>query len=184
MLVNALPDTVNRGCSMLFEKKCPSCGTKNSLNAVTCASCGASFESRKADSPQYIKDYDEAIRLDPQSAEAYYKRGFTYQNMGQGERAIEDFDRAIRINPEFAMAYSNRGYAYLNKRQYNRAIVDCTKAIKLDSKDVVSRLNRGTAYKLQDNEAEAKADFEKVIALSDNARVIEMAEQQIKELSK
>jgi len=183
MLVNALPDTVNRGCSMFFKKQCPSCGTKNPINAVTCASCGDSFESRKADSPQYIKDYDEAIRLAPQSAEAYYKRGFTYQNMGQSERAIEDFDRAIRINPEFAMAYSNRGYAYLNKRQYNRAIVDCTKAIKLDPSDAVAYLNRGTAYKLQGNTAKATADLEKAITLSENPRLIEMASKQIQEIS-
>ncbi len=183
MLVNALPDAVNRRCSMFFKKKCPSCGTKNPINAATCASCGASFESRKADSPQSIKDYDEAIRLDPQSAEAHYKRGFAYQNMGQGERAIEDFDRAIRINPEFAMAYSNRGYAYLNKGQYDRAVVDCTKAIKLDPSDAVAYLNRGTAYKLQGNTAEAAADLEKVITLSENPRLIEMASKQIQEIS-
>ena len=183
MLVNALPDTVNRGCSMFFKKKCPSCETKNPINTTTCASCGASFESRKADSPQSIKDYDEAIRLNPQSAEAYYKRGFAYQNMGQGERAIEDFDRAIRINPEFAMAYSNRGYAYLNKRQYDRAVVDCTKAIKLDPSDAVAYLNRGTAYKLQGNTAEATADLEKAITLSENPRLIEMASKQIQEIS-
>ncbi len=168
---------------MFFKKKCPSCGTKNPINAATCASCGASFESRKADSPQSIKNCDEAIRLDPQSAEVYYKRGFAYQNMGQGERAIEDFDRAIRINPEFAMAYSNRGYAYLNKRQYDRAVVDCTKAIKLDPSDAVAYLNRGTAYKLQGNTAEAIANFEKSISLTGNPQWIEMARQGIESLS-
>ena len=169
---------------MFFKKKCPSCGTKNPTDATTCASCGAPFELRQVESPKAIKDYDEAIRLNPQSAEAYYKRGFLYQSHDYVERAIEDFDKTIRIDPQFAKAYSNRGYAYLNNGHYGQAIADCTKAIKLDSEDVVSRLNRGVAYKLQGNEAEARADFEKAIALSNNPRVIDMAKQQLRELSK
>jgi tetratricopeptide (TPR) repeat protein len=113
------------------------------------------------------RDYDgQVIRLNPQSAEAYYKRGFVYQKMGQRERAIDDFDKAIHIDPQFVRAYSNRAFAYLNNNQYDLAIADCTKAINLDPNDAVARLNRGVAYRLQDNKAEAKADFEKVIKTS------------------
>ena len=169
---------------MFFKKKCPSCGTKNPKDATTCASCGASFELRQTESREAIKGYDEAIRRNPQSAETYFKRGFFYQNLGQGERAIEDFGKAIRIDPEFAQAYSNRAYAYLNKGHYGQAIADCTKAIKLNPNDAVSCLNRGAAYKLQGNKVEAKADFEKAITLSGNPKLVEMASQQLRELSK
>ena len=80
---------------MLFKKKCPSCGSKNPKDAITCASCGTPFELRQLERPETIRDYDEAIRLSPQSAEAYYKRGFAYQKLGQGEQAIEDFDARV-----------------------------------------------------------------------------------------
>ena len=103
---------------MFVKKKCSSCGTKNPKSATTCASCGTPFELRQAESRKASKDYDEAIRLNPQSAEAYYKRGFFYQNLSQGERAIEDFSKVIRIDSQFAKAYSNRAYAYLNKGYY------------------------------------------------------------------
>ncbi len=46
-----------------------------------------------------IKDFDEAIRLNPQSAMAYYARGFAHQKLGRMPRANQDFDEAIRINP-------------------------------------------------------------------------------------
>jgi tetratricopeptide (TPR) repeat protein len=48
---------------------------------------------------QALQDADEAIRLNPQDAEAYYDRGVAYTNLGQYERAIQDADEAIRLNP-------------------------------------------------------------------------------------
>ena len=46
-----------------------------------------------------MQDYDEAIRLDPQDAVAYYNRGVAYKNLGQTERANQDFAQAIRLDP-------------------------------------------------------------------------------------
>ena len=84
------------------------------------------------------------------------------------------------------MDYENpkRADIYLNKKQYDRAIADCSKAIRLDPNDAVVYVNQGVAYKLQGNEAEAIANFEKAVTLSDNPQVIEMAKQQIEELSR
>ncbi|MDO8687546.1 MAG: tetratricopeptide repeat protein [Dehalococcoidales bacterium] len=169
---------------MFFQKKCPNCGNKNPKNAPTCARCGAPFEVRTAKILEAVREFDDAIRLNPQSAEAYYKRGLFYQNQDYAERAIEDFDKAIRIDPQFNKAYGNRAYAYLNQRQYALAIADCTRAINLNPSDAVACLNRGVAYKLQGDRNKAIADFEKAIALSNNPELIEKARQQLKELSK
>ena len=46
-----------------------------------------------------IEDYDQAIRLNPNFAEAFYNRGVAYDGKGQPDRAIEDYDQAIRLNP-------------------------------------------------------------------------------------
>ena len=46
-----------------------------------------------------IKDYDEAIRLQPDLATAYNNRGIAYGNLGQQQRAIVDFNEAIRMAP-------------------------------------------------------------------------------------
>ena len=168
---------------MFFQKKCPNCGNKNPKNAPACTRCGTPFEIRTAKILEAVRDYDDAIRLNPQSAEAYYKRGLFYQNQNYAERAMDDFDKAIRIDPQFAKAYGNRAYAYLNQRQYAMAIADCTRAINLNPKDAVAYLNRGVAYKLQGETNKALADFEKATALSSNPELIEKARQQIKELS-
>ena len=48
---------------------------------------------------KYIEDLDEAIRLDPKNATAYFIRGFAYKYLGQHERANQDYDEANRLNP-------------------------------------------------------------------------------------
>jgi len=41
-----------------------------------------------------IKDYDQAIRMNCNFAEAYYNRGIARTNLGDLEDAIEDYDEA------------------------------------------------------------------------------------------
>ena len=63
-----------------------------------------------------IPDYDEAIRLNPDDAKAYYNRGFAKSELEKYFEAISDYDQAIRLDPNDAKAYNNRGLA---KRNWN-----------------------------------------------------------------
>ena len=108
-----------------------------------------------------IGDFDEAIRLNPQDAEAYYNRGLTYSYLDQYERIIEDYDQAIRLNPQDAEAYNNRGLLYRYLGQYERAIGDFDEAIRLDSKYAEAYYNRGITYSLIGKSIKAERDFAK-----------------------
>ena len=46
-----------------------------------------------------IADYDKAIELDPNFAEAYYARGLTYRELGKEEEAKKDFKKAQELDP-------------------------------------------------------------------------------------
>jgi tetratricopeptide (TPR) repeat protein len=63
-------------------------------------------------------EFDEAIRPDPQSAEANSLRGRAYRELDQFERAIADFDASIRLDPQFKEAYIVRGTAYWDLNLY------------------------------------------------------------------
>ena len=78
-----------------------------------------------------IKNYNEAIRLNPQDAKAYNNRGIAYYYLDHLERAIEDYDKAIRLNPEDAEAYYNWGFAYKLQGKKAEAIADFEKFITL-----------------------------------------------------
>ena len=56
--------------------------------------------SNKRDYDGAIKDFDEAIRLDPKYVVAYYNRGNARQNKGDNDRAIADYGEAIRTRSE------------------------------------------------------------------------------------
>jgi tetratricopeptide (TPR) repeat protein len=49
-----------------------------------------------------ISDFTQAIRLQPDYADAYYGRGLAYNNTVEYYKAIGDFTEAIRLRPDYA----------------------------------------------------------------------------------
>lgn len=92
------------------------------------------------DDNQKIRFYTNAIKLDPEYADAYIDRGNAYNNLGQYDEAIQDYNKAIKFYPEYAAAYCSRGFAYYNLGQNDQAIQDFNKAIKLDPKSEATYL--------------------------------------------
>ena len=78
-----------------------------------------------------IRQYDEAIRLDPQLAKAYNSRGVAYGLLGQYQRAIQDLDEAIRLEALLGVAYANRSAAYTVLEKNEEARQDVERAVEV-----------------------------------------------------
>ncbi len=96
---------------------------------------GAAYRRDIDDAVQAIEDFDQALRLDPSYALAYYNRGLAYKNLGEYRRAIEDFDQLLRLYPDDAYAYYDRGLAYDLLGDHARAIEDYDQTLRLDPDD-------------------------------------------------
>lgn len=105
--------------------------------------------TKKAQYDRAIADFDEALKLDPDSAVALNNRGTAYARKGEFDRAIADFNEAIRLDADSATAYNNRGTAYAKKGQYDYAIEDFDQAIRLNPNDVSALNNRRLAKQLK-----------------------------------
>ena len=76
------------------------------------------------------RDYDEAIRLDPNFLQAYFNRAINHRECGRMSQAVGDLNEALRLNPKFAPAYVNRGAIYYRQKQFDRAQADWLNALE------------------------------------------------------
>ena len=79
-----------------------------------------------------IKQFDEAIRLNPGDSSAYLNRGDAYAAKRQRDAAIRDYSEAISLDPGNADAYASRGETFSKSGQKSKAIQDLEKALSLD----------------------------------------------------
>lgn len=113
-----------------------------------------------------IKDFTQAIEINPLSANAYASRGQAYNGLGKHEMAINDINKAINLNPEDPNCYNNRGDVYSNIGNFSQAINDYNKAIGIDPKNEVAYNNRGIIYSKQGNYYDAIKDFNIAIKIN------------------
>ena len=78
-----------------------------------------------------IADFSEAIRINPDYAEAYVNRGSARSRLKQYQVAIDDYDKTIDINPDLAEAYANRGAAKVQLGGIDEAQSDFKMALEL-----------------------------------------------------
>jgi tetratricopeptide (TPR) repeat protein len=76
--------------------------------------------------------FTEAIRLNPECAEAYHRRAGCIYNAGKVKESLPDFDMAARLDPTNAETFKNRGLAYLRLLRIDEAMSDLRHAQELD----------------------------------------------------
>lgn len=82
-------------------------------------------KSEAGDIQGAIADYTEAIRLNPDYAQAHNKRGIIRaRDLKDYPAAKADFDRAIQIDPNYGDAYYNRARVREFLEDINGAIAD------------------------------------------------------------
>ena len=95
-----------------------------------------------------IEDFNRAIQLKSDYADAYYNRGVAYEVKGEVDRAVEDYTKTIQLNP-------NYGEALLHLGAHKK-----------------TRLDRTTASDMETNMSES---FENVLAANPPKRISAMS---------
>jgi tetratricopeptide (TPR) repeat protein len=80
-----------------------------------------------------LSDFDHAILLDPNDAEAYFKRGRAFLIEGNLKFAIADFDKSISLDDHNPLVYAERGFAYQTQGHPDEAEKDFDKGLKLNN---------------------------------------------------
>ena len=91
--------------------------------------------ARKGRSDEAMVHYEEAIRLQPNYADAYYNRGSVLFAKGRTDEAIADWEKTLQIQPNDADAHTGLGNALLRKGSLHEAIAQYEKALGLAPED-------------------------------------------------
>ena len=114
-----------------------------------------------------LRDYNDAIALEPQNASIYVNRGMLQAVYLFNKRsALYDFNKAIELAPNDASGYYNRGALLKDAQDYEGALRDYNKVIELNPKFAGAFYNRASLYYFfLGNKKQACEDWRKSEAL-------------------
>jgi tetratricopeptide (TPR) repeat protein len=154
-----------RGCTVIIER-----GPEEPVERRVTAYMrrGFAYDFLNRDLGKAIADYSEAIRLDPQLAEAYGRRGLAHARRGEDEQAIADLDTALRLDaevlkPDTYQVFRSRGLAHFHRRELDAAVADHTEEIRRTPYYADGYLHRARAHLAKGELAAAIADFSEAI---------------------
>ena len=81
---------------------------------------------------EIIKEYKERVRKNPNDADAYFMLGFTYDRIGEYEKAVSPLKKLIQLKPNSFTPHNNLGYAYEKLGRIDEAIKEYRTALRIE----------------------------------------------------
>mgnify|MGYP002682528256 CR=1 FL=1 len=78
-----------------------------------------------------IREYQIALRLNPNDAEVHYNLAITYGQLGQMDKAIPEFQAVVQLAPGFAQGYYWLGIALEREGHVGKALEAAETAFRL-----------------------------------------------------
>ncbi|HTA62844.1 MAG TPA: OmpA family protein [Bacteroidia bacterium] len=119
-----------------------------------------------------IKNYNEAISIDPSDTEephhyyAYYLESQPYLKKTDFTNTIGYLNKCMALNPKFSAGFFARAEVYKQTSQFQSAISDYTKVLQIENSNVNALLGRGKCYLELGNYSDAMRDLWQAVKLN------------------
>jgi tetratricopeptide (TPR) repeat protein len=123
----------------------------------------ASVSTRKGNFDPAMADLNEALRLEPNNANARALRAAGYIGKGDYDRALADLKEARRLDSKSYLTANVFGVYHNAKGEYDRALAELNEAIQLNPNGMYAFKNRGISYEHKGEHDKALADFRKAL---------------------
>lgn len=113
-----------------------------------------------------LEDCNIALKLKPNLAAGYEKRGLIFIGLGKPDAALSDADSLVKYDPRNKIGYDIRGTVYYGKNEPGKAMENYNKCIEINPDDHRSYNNRGTIYlNFYQQYEQALQEFNKAISI-------------------
>ena len=119
-----------------------------------------------------IDDFESAVLLKPDSADALYNLAITREKLGKSKEAIEAYDKLLAIDDKFTHAFYNRGRLKLLKGSYDEAIADFERVLELETRYADAKNEIAIAHFKQKKYQEAYEDIQAAYEINDSNKVV------------
>jgi type IV pilus assembly protein PilF len=116
-----------------------------------------------------LREYDEALKLDPRFPEAYLGRGLVLEfGFGKLEDAEKDYRRALALRPDYPEAHNNLGQLLAKTGRPDQAIREFDAALSdlMYREPYKARCNRGLALWQMGRKEEGIAELRSCVAMA------------------
>jgi tetratricopeptide (TPR) repeat protein len=121
--------------------------------------------ARSGKNEQALAEFDQAIAIDPNNADALYNRGLLYQADKQHQSAIDDFTAASGLTPQRAEPLLGRAISRLALDRVREAAADLDEAAQADPQNAQVWVTRGQAYERLGDRTKAAGSYGRAINL-------------------
>lgn len=127
--INAPQKNLNEAIELI--NKAMKLDPKNPQNYILMGD--ALLEKNPTDGSPAIKQYQEAIKLNPQSAIGLLRIGKLYERARNYQLAVDHYEKAINVEPNYAPAYRELAELYHKANKDNKAIEMYQKYLQLNN---------------------------------------------------
>ncbi|NJM73590.1 MAG: tetratricopeptide repeat protein, partial [Scytonema sp. RU_4_4] len=122
-------------------------------------------KAKRKDYQGAIADYNQALLINANNPDAYFRRSIAYYDLKKYQVALEDLNKVVQLSPKNAKAYNNRGVIRSDLGDKQAALSDINQAIQLDPKLAIAYYNRGNLRDDLGDKKAALADYNQAIQL-------------------
>ena len=115
-----------------------------------------------------VNDFNQAVLIKPDYAEAFYNLGVTLREMGDSQNAINAYQEALKHNNHYPKAHNNLGQIFLVIGNLDSAIDHLEWAAALQPEFADAHNNLGSAYLGNNRVSDAIESYKKAVTLNPN----------------
>jgi Tfp pilus assembly protein PilF len=118
---------------------------------------------RRGQPQEEIKQYEQALRFNPDYAEAHLNLGVALEKLGRDADAIRHYKEVLRLRPDNAEVHINFGNALLTQGKGPEAMAHYEEALRINPDYAEAHSNLGAIYQRMGKLPEAIAQYEQAL---------------------